>query len=50
MGHKANECNKLLLSKGQALILEHVVEVEEVGESDSDELVRGDDEEELKKG
>ena len=50
MGHKANECNKLLLSTGQALILEHVVEVEEVGESDSDELVRGDDEEELKKG
>ena len=46
MGHKANECNKPLLSKGRALILDDVVEVEEVGDSDSDELVRGDDEKE----
>ena len=46
MGHKANECNKPLLSKGRALILDDVVEVKEVGELDSDELVRGDDEKE----
>ena len=46
MGHKANECNKPLLSKGRALILDDVVEVEEVGDSDSDELVEGDDEKE----
>jgi hypothetical protein len=31
-GHKANECNKPMLSKGRVLILEDVVEVEDVVE------------------
>ena len=46
MGHKANECSKPLLSKRRALMLEDVVKVEDVVESDNDELVGGDDEEE----
>ena len=45
MGHKANECNKSLLSRGRALMLEDV-EVEDVVELDDDELVGGDNEEE----
>uniref|UniRef100_A0A2N9EHZ3 CCHC-type domain-containing protein n=1 Tax=Fagus sylvatica TaxID=28930 RepID=A0A2N9EHZ3_FAGSY len=46
VGHKANECNKPLLSRGRALMLEDVVEVEDVVESDDEELVGGDNEEE----
>jgi hypothetical protein len=46
MGHKANECSKPLLSRGRALMLEDVVKVKDVVESDNDELVGGDDEEE----
>jgi hypothetical protein len=46
MGHKANECSKPLSSKGRTLMLGDVVEVEDVVESDSDELIGGDDEEE----
>ena len=46
MGHKANECSKPLLSKGRALMLEDVVEVKDVVESDDDELDGGDNEEE----
>uniref|UniRef100_A0A2N9IR32 CCHC-type domain-containing protein n=1 Tax=Fagus sylvatica TaxID=28930 RepID=A0A2N9IR32_FAGSY len=46
MGHKANECNKPLLSRGRALMLEDVVEIEDVVESDDEELVGGDNEEE----
>ena len=46
MGHKANECGKPLLSKGRALMLEDVIGVEDVVESDDDKLVGGDNEEE----
>jgi hypothetical protein len=46
VGHKANECNKPLLSRGRALMLEDVVEIEDVVESDDEELVGGDNEEE----
>jgi hypothetical protein len=46
MGHKENECNKPLLSKGRALMLEDVVEIEDVVESDDEELVGGENEEE----
>ena len=46
MGHKANECSKHLLSKGRALMLKDVVEIEDVVESNDEELVGGDNEEE----
>ena len=46
MRHTANECSKPLLSKGITLMLRDVLEVEDVVESDSDELIGGDDEEE----
>ena len=39
MGHKANKCSKPFLSWGKALILEDVVEVEDVIESNDEELV-----------
>ena len=46
MGHKANECNKPLLSRGKPLMLKDIVEVEDVAKSEDDELIRGDNEEE----
>jgi hypothetical protein len=43
---KKKECSKPMLAKGRTHILENVVEVEKVGESEDDELVGGDEVEE----